>query len=190
MVSNMWNELMSPSEETIQLEVEFLDQLFNIEVPKDIPFDELCFFIERFLTESPKISLDLKTISKTILDCEYYTFIVKQENALGQWMQVKNNEVLDQNQPIRVELVVDEAKRFLMTRKHLKSVFKHIESISIPEFTKVLQIKDNVNSFRQNLVTLEPKYPYSIKDDIIFLNKPFSKLELKKFSYELLDSIY
>lgn len=185
MVKNMWNELMYQVMDNIQLKVEFLDHVFSIEVPTNVNLLELHEIIEKFILENPSISIDLKSLSKTLLDTEYYNIVLKQRHGEGEFVIISEMDQIFHKIPIRVELETDENKKRYYTKKHLKSTFRHIESISIPEFTKVLKIK-NINSLRQKLLLLESQYPYSIKDDIIFLNEPFSKPELRSFSNQLL----
>ena len=166
---------------TIQVDLEFLDHAFKLEVPKDIDLEELFEIIEKFIFENPSISIDLKSLSKTILDTEYYNLILKQNNNL-----VNKFDEIQIGIPIRLEIESDAEKKRYFTKKHLKSTFRHLDSISINEFIKMFSIA-NLPLFKQNLIELESVYPIKITDDVIHLTKPFSKEELKGFANKLLE---
>ena len=53
---------MENVEGNIQVELEFLDHTFTIEVPKDIDLEELFEIIEKFVFENPEMSIDLKSL--------------------------------------------------------------------------------------------------------------------------------
>lgn len=170
---------------TIDVDLEFLDKSFKIKVPQDIDLDELYEIIEKFIFENPEISIDLKSLSKTILDTEYYNLILKQ-NQNGLDTKIENFEEIKIGIPLRLELESDDEKKRYYTRKHLKATFKHVQSMSITEFANLYKIS-NLPLFKQNLIAIENQFPIEINDDIIHLTRPFSKIEMKNFTNKLLD---
>lgn len=167
----------------IQVDLEFLDHAFTIMVPKDIDLEELFEIIEKFILENPAISIDLKALSKTILDTEYYNLILKQNNNL-----ITQFEEIQIGIPLKLELESDAVKKRYFTKRHMKSTFRHIDSISINEFSNMFNIK-NMTSLRQILQDLSKKYPFSVNDDIIKVDDIFTKDQLKFFTNELLDNV-
>ena len=171
---------------TIEVDLEFLDKSFKLQVPKDIDIEEMFEIIEKFIFESPEMgSIDLKSLAKTILDTEYYNLILKQ-NKNGIDTTIGNFKEIQIGIPLKLELESDAEKKRYYTKKHLKSTFRHIESISIDEFVKIFNIS-NISLFRQNLLSLESKYPITIEKDTIILTQPFKKEELRNFTNQLLD---
>lgn len=186
MVARMWNFELTQDKnnnDTIQINIEFLDHVFTIEVPKTIDLDELFEIIEKYLLENPNISIDLKALSKTILDTEYYNLIMKQENIL-----IKHINEIKIGIPLRLELESDSVKKRYFTKRHMKSTLRHIDSISINEFSNMFNIK-NQPSLRQILTNLSTKYPFSVNEDIIKVDRSFTKEQLKFFTNELLDNV-
>ena len=169
---------------TIEVDLEFLDKSFKLQVPKDIDIEELFEIIEKFVFES-EMSIDLKSLAKTILDTEYYNLILKQ-NKNGVDTTIGNFKEIQIGIPLKLELESDAEKKRYYTKKHLKSTFRHIESISIDEFVKIFDIS-NISLFRQNLLSLQSKYPITIENDVIHLTHPFKKEELRNFTNQLLD---
>lgn len=166
---------------TIQVDIEFLDYAFKLEVNKDIDLDELFEIIEKFIIEHPSISIDLKSLSKTLLDTEYYNLILKQNDySINSFDQIKIGI------PIRLEIESDAVKKRYYTKKHLKSTLRHLDSISISEFVNMFQI-NNLALFKQNLLTLEPEFPLKIVDDIIYITEPLTNIQLKSIANKLLD---
>ena len=166
---------------TVQIDLEFLDHTFKIEVSKEIDLEELFEIIEKFILENPAIAIDLKTLSKTILDTEYYSLILKQNEILiDHFNQIKIGI------PVKLELESDDVKRRYFTKKHLKSTLSHLDSISIGEFVNIFQIT-NVSTFKQNLLSLEPNYPIKIEDDIIRITQPLDKVQTKNLPNKLLE---
>lgn len=170
---------------TIEINLEFLDKSFKLQVPKDIDLDELFDIIEQFIFENPEINIDLKSLSKTILDTEYYNLVLKQRIS-GVETKIENFEEIKIGFPLRLELESDSDKKRYYTKNHLRATFKHIESISITEFANLFKI-NNFPLFKENLLAIQTQYPIEITDDIIHLSRPFSKSELKQFTNKLLD---
>ena len=179
----MMNVEIAPQEENIQVDLEFLDHSFSIEVPKNIDLEELFETIEKYILENPNLSIDLKALSKNLLDTEYYNLIMKQNNNL-----ISNFNEIKIGIPLKLELESDAVKKRYYTKKHIKSAFKHLDSISINEFTSMFNFK-NMPSLKQILANLSMKYPFSVNDDIIKVDNTFTKEELKFFTNELLDNV-
>ena len=170
---------------TIDIQIEFLDKSFKLNVPYDIDLDEFFEIVEKFIFENPEISIDLKSLSKTILGTEYFNLILKQ-NHNGLETKIENFGDIQLGLPLRLELESDSDKKRYYTKKHLKASFCHVQSISINEFANLFNIS-NLASFKQNIISIKDQYPIEIIDDIILLTKPFSKSELKSFTDKLLD---
>ena len=181
----MWNLEMENVEGNIQVELEFLDHTFTIEVPKDIDLEELFEIIEKFVFENPEISIDLKSLAKTILDTEYYNLILKQ-NKNGIDTTIGNFNEIQIGIPLKLELESDDIKKRYFTKRHMKSTLKHIDSIAINEFTNMFALR-NIALFKQSLLNLAERYPLSITEDIMYIDKPFTKEQLKTFTNEVLD---
>lgn len=165
----------------IQVDLEFLDHAFTVMVPKDTDLEELFEIIEKFILENPEISIDLKSLAKTILDTEYYSFILKQgEKQIGDFKEIQIGI------PIKLELESDDVKKRYYNKKHLKSTFRHLQSISINEFINMFHV-NNLALFKQNLMSLQGRYPIKITDDIIEITQPLTKEELKSFTNELVE---
>ncbi len=179
----MMNVEMTPKEESIQVDLEFLDHTFSIEIPKNIDLEELFEIIEKFILENPNMSIDLKALSKNLLDTEYYNLIMKQNNNL-----ITQFDEIQIGIPLKLELESDAIKKRYYTKKHIKSAFRHLDSISINEFTSMFNIK-NMPTLRQILTNLSTKYPFSVNDDIIKVDNTFTKEQLKFFTNELLDNV-
>ena len=64
MMSEMSGSVIENS--TIDIDLEFLDKSFKLQVPKDIDLEELFDIIEQFIFENPEININLKSLSKTI----------------------------------------------------------------------------------------------------------------------------
>jgi len=166
---------------TIQVDLEFLDHTFKMEVPKNIDLEELFEIIEKFIFENPSISIDLKSLSKTILDTEYYNLILKQNNSM-----ISKFDEIQIGIPLKLELESDSVKKRYFTKKHLKSTFRHLDSISINEFSTMFHVA-NLSQFRQNLISIESQYPITITDDVIHLTKPLTNEQLKSFTNKILE---
>lgn len=169
----------------IEVDLEFLDHAFRLNVPRDIDLDELFEITEKYILENPELSIDLKALSKNILDTEYYNLIMKQNNN-GLETKIANFDEIQIGIPLRIELESDSEKKRFFTKKHLKSTFQHIESISINELAMMFNIS-NLAQFKNNLLSVQDQYPITIENDVILLTHPFSKIELKKFINQLLD---
>ena len=182
-MSEMSGNLVESS--TIDIDLEFLDKTFKLKVPKDIDLDELFEIIEKFVFENPEISIYLKSLSKTIIDTEYYNLILKQ-NINGTETKIENFDQIKIGFPIRLELESDSDKKRYYTKNHLRSTFKHNQSISITEFANLFKI-NNFSLIKENLLAIQSQNPIEITDDIIHLSRPFSKSELKDFTNKLLD---
>lgn len=180
--------MSEPNDFNIQVDLEFLDHAFKLDVPRDIDIDELFDIIEKYIMENPDLSIDLKALSKTILDTEYYNLSLKQYNN-GSEIKIGKFDEIQIGIPIRIELESDAEKKRYFTKKHLKSTFRHIESISINDLSSMFNIS-NLAQFKQNLLSIQDQYPITIENDVILLTKPFSKDELKKFTNQLLDFMY
>jgi hypothetical protein len=165
----------------IQVDIEFLDHSFTIEVPKDIDLEELFEIIEKFIFENPEISIDLKTLSKTILDTEYYNLILKQNNQT-----VLAFDEIQIGIPLKIEMESDAEKKRFFTKKHLKSTFRHLNSISLNEFIQMFNIS-NMLVFKQKLKQIQTSFPIEIKDDILIVKEPFTNTQLKAFTNKLVD---
>lgn len=166
---------------TIQIDLEFLDHVFKIEVDKNIDLEELFEIIEKFIIENPSISIDLKALSKTILDTEYYSLILKQNNTT-----VNNFDEIQIGIPLRLEMESDDEKKRFITKKRLRSTLRHLDSISINEFVNLFQIS-NITSFKQNLQKMEDDYPIKLNDDIIHITYPLNNHQLTKMTNDLLN---
>ena len=179
----MWNLEMESVEGNIQVELEFLDHTFSIEVPKDIDLEELFEIIEKFIYENPDISLDLKKISQNLLNTEYYNLIMKQNNN-----PINHIDEIQIGIPLKLELESDSVKKRYFTKRHMKSTLRHIDSIAINEFTKMFALR-NIALFKQSLLALADKktYPIRITEDIMYVDRPFTKEQLKTFTNKVLD---
>ncbi len=179
------SEMSEAENSNIQVDLEFLDHAFKLDLPRDIDLDELFEIIEKFIIENPELSVDLKALSKTILDTEYYNLSLKQMNN-GSEIKIASFDEIQIGIPIRIELESDAEKKRFFTKKHLKSTFRHIESISINELSTMFNI-NNLSQFKQNLLSIQDQYPITIENDVILLTRPFTKEELRKFTNQLLD---
>ena len=166
---------------TIQVDIEFLDHTFKHEVNKDIDLEELFEIIEKFIIENPTISIDLKSLSKTLLDTEYYNLILKQNDTL-----ITNFDEITIGIPIRLEIESDAVKKRYFMKKHLKSTLRHLNSISINEFVNMFQIS-NIAQFKQGLLTLESEYPIKVVNDIFYVNETLNPTQLRGIASKLLD---
>ena len=179
----MLNVKMNQEHDFVQVEIQFLDYTFFIQIPPNIDLDELFEIVEKFIVENPHMSIDLKTLSKQILDTEYYTLTLKQNDN-----PIINFNEIQHGIPLRLEIESDSIKKRYYTKKHIKATFKHIDSISINEFANMFNIKNIVN-FRQIITNLSKKYSFSVTDDIIKIDDSLTKDQLKFFANELLDNV-
>jgi len=166
---------------SIEVDLEFQDHVFRLDLPKNMDLDELVEITEKYLLENPALSIDLKALSKTIFDTEYYNLILKQSNNL-----ITSMDKIQLGIPLRIELESDAEKKRFFTKKHLKSTFQHIESISINELATMFNIS-NLANFKSLLTSIQDQYPITIENDVILLTHPFNNAELKKFTNLLLD---
>ena len=165
----------------IQVDLEFLDHVFTLMVPKDTDLEELFEIIEKFILETPNISIDLKSLAKTILDTEYYSLLLKQQgNVISDFKEIQIGL------PLRVELESDVEKKRYYNKKHLKSTFQHIQSMSVNEFINMFHI-NNMQLFKQKLLEISDRYPIKINDDVIEITSPLTKEQLKFFARELVE---
>ena len=66
----------------MQVDLEFLDHNFKLDLPSDLDIDDLTEIIEKFIFENPEYAVDLRALSKNLLNTEYYNLILKQNNTL------------------------------------------------------------------------------------------------------------